>query len=235
MSKYKEVYSDIKEKIRNGYLKSGEFLESESELANKYSYSKDTIRKALSMLELDGYIQKVKGKNSLVLGHGRLKNTYLSSIQTSAELNKMEELNITTDLISLYIIQGEEDIMKIFHVSEDFDFYKVVRTRSLDGERIELDHLYFDRRIVPFLNKKIAETSIYEYLENKLNLKISHSRREIKFRYANEEEKKHMDLGDYTMVVVIESLTYLSNGNLFQYGATSYRPDKFTFTTVAKR
>ncbi len=235
MSKYKEVYSDIKEKIRNGYLKSGEFLESESELANKYSYSKDTIRKALSMLELDGYIQKVKGKNSLVLGHGRLKNTYLSSIQTSAELNKMEELNITTDLISLYIIQGEEDIMKIFHVSEDFDFYKVVRTRSLDGERIELDHLYFDRRIVPFLNKKIAETSIYEYLENKLNLKISHSRREIKFRYANEEEKKNMDLGDYTMVVVIESLTYLSNGNLFQYGATSYRPDKFTFTTVAKR
>lgn len=44
-----------------------------------------------------------------------------------------------------------------------------------------------------------------------------------------------MDLGNYDMVVVIESLTYLSNGNLFQYGTTSYRPDKFTFTTVAKR
>ena len=57
MSKYKEVYSDIKEKIKNGHLKSGEFLESESELAQKYLYSKDTIRKALSMLELDGYIQ----------------------------------------------------------------------------------------------------------------------------------------------------------------------------------
>ena len=47
MSKYKEVYSDIKEKIKNGHLKSGEFLESESELAQKYLYSKDTIRKAL--------------------------------------------------------------------------------------------------------------------------------------------------------------------------------------------
>lgn len=235
MSKYKEVYNDIKEKIKNGILKSGEFLESESDLAQKYSYSKDTIRKALSILELDGYIQKIKGKNSLILGHGRLKNTYLSSIQTSSELNKMEKLNIETELISLYIIQGEKELMDIFHVSEDSDFYKVVRTRSIDGEKIELDHLYFDRNTVSFLNRSIVESSIYEYLENELNLKISHSRREIKFRYANEDEKKYMDLGNYDMVVVIESLTYLSNGNLFQYGTTSYRPDKFTFTTVAKR
>ena len=56
MSKYKEVYNDIREKITNGTFKAREFLESESELARKYSYSKDTIRKALSMLELDGYI-----------------------------------------------------------------------------------------------------------------------------------------------------------------------------------
>ena len=47
MSKYKEVYNDIKEKITNGTFKAREFLKSESELARKYSYSKDTIRKAL--------------------------------------------------------------------------------------------------------------------------------------------------------------------------------------------
>ena len=63
MSKYKDVYNDIKNKIKDGFLKPGEFLASESELANKYSYSKDTIRKALSILELEGYIQKIKGKN----------------------------------------------------------------------------------------------------------------------------------------------------------------------------
>ena len=53
MSKYKEVYNDIKNKIKEGILKPGEFLESEFELAKEYSYSKDTIRKALSILELD--------------------------------------------------------------------------------------------------------------------------------------------------------------------------------------
>ena len=51
MSKYKEVYNDIKEKITNGTFKAREFLERESELARKYSYSKYTIRNSLSILE----------------------------------------------------------------------------------------------------------------------------------------------------------------------------------------
>ncbi len=235
MSKYREVYNDIKEKINNGQLQTGTFLESESDLANKYSYSKDTIRKALSMLELDGYIQKIKGKNSLILENGRMKNSLLTEIRTSQELDLGKTYDTKTHLISLYIVQGQEDIMNIFNVKEDKDFYKVVRNRSINGENLEYDVLYFDRKIVPFLNKNIVEKSIYEYLEKELNLKISHSRREIKFRYATESEKENMDLGEYNMVIVIESHTYLSNGYLFQYGTTTYRPDKFTFTTIAKR
>ena len=235
MSKYKEVYNDIKDKINNGQLGAGTFLESESDLANKYAYSKDTIRKALSMLELDGYIQKIKGKNSLILENGRMKNSLLTEIRTSRELDLGKTYDTKTHLISLYIIQGQEDIMNIFNVKEDKDFYKVVRNRSINGENLEYDVLYFDRKIVPFLNKNIVEKSIYEYLEKELNLKISHSRREIKFRYATEKEKENMDLGEYNMVIVIESQTYLSNGCLFQYGTTTYRPDKFTFTTIAKR
>ena len=234
VSKYKEVYNDIKEKITNGTFKAREFLKSESDLAHKYSYSKDTIRKALSMLELDGYIQKIKGKNSMVLENGRFKNS-LSNLRTSKELNKIENIDIHTNLIEMEVVSGIKEIMDIFEVSADVSFYKVSRTRVLDGEALEYEITYLDKRVVPFLDKKIAESSIYNYLEKKLHLKISHSRREIKFRYATEEEKKYMDLKNFDSVVVIESHTYLSNGTLFQYGINSYRPDKFAFSTVAKR
>jgi len=234
VSKYKEVYNDIREKITNGTFKAGEFLKSESDLAHKYSYSKDTIRKALSMLELDGYIQKIKGKNSMVLENGRFKNS-LSNLRTSKELNKIENIDIHTNLIEMEIVSGIKEIMDVFEVSDDVSFYKVSRTRVLDGEALEYEITYLNKRVVPFLDKKIAESSIYNYLEKKLHLKISHSRREIKFRYATEDEKKYMDLKNFDSVVVIESYTYLSNGTLFQYGINSYRPDKFVFSTVAKR
>ena len=45
-----------------------------------------------------------------------------------------------------------------------------------------------------------------------------------------------MDLGEYDMVAVVESTTYLSNGNILQYGIpTIIDQIKFTFVTMAKR
>ena len=182
MNKYEKVYHDIKEQIKNGTLKSGDFLKKEDDLAKDYNFSKLTVRKALAMLEAEGYIQKVKGKKSIVLEKKNLENISLTSIQTVQEINRLQNINLETDLISLYIVQGDKKLMKEFQVSESADFYKVVRTNSLNGEVLNYSISFFDRRIVPFLNEEIAKKSIYEYLEKELKLKIGYSRRDINFR-----------------------------------------------------
>ena len=235
MSKYKKVYQDIKKKIEDQVWSTGQALPTENELMEIYSYSKDTIRKALSLLEMDGYIQKKQGKSSIVIEHGLMKEQYLAEIKTAGELNKRSKHQIQTELTSLYIVQGQDDLMSTFEVDDKVDFYRVSRVRTIDGERLEYEISYFDRRVVPYLSKEIAESSIYRYLEEDLKLTISHSRREISFRFANEEEKQLMDLADYEMVVVVTSVTYLSNGQAFQYGTISYRPDKVSFVSMAKR
>lgn len=235
MSKYKKVYQDIKKKIEDQVWSTGQALPTENELMEIYSYSKDTIRKALSLLEMDGYIQKKQGKSSIVIEHGLMKEQYLAEIKTAGELNKRSKYQIQTELTSLYIVQGQDDLMSTFEVDDKVDFYRVSRVRTIDGERLEYEISYFDRRVVPYLSKEIAESSIYRYLEQELKLTISHSRREISFRFANEEEKQLMDLADYEMVVVVTSVTYLSNGQAFQYGTISYRPDKVSFVSMAKR
>ena len=235
MSKYKKVYQDIKKKIEDQVWSTGQALPTENELMEIYSYSKDTIRKALSLLEMDGYIQKKQGKSSIVIEHGLMKEQYLAEIKTAGELNKRSKHQIQTELTSLYIVQGQDDLMSTFEVDDKVDFYRVSRVRLIDGERLEYEISYFDRRVVPYLSKEIAESSIYRYLEEELKLTNSHSRREISFRFANEEEKQLMDLADYEMVVVVTSVTYLSNGQAFQYGTISYRPDKVSFVSMAKR
>ncbi|HBO88465.1 MAG TPA: GntR family transcriptional regulator [Streptococcus sp.] len=235
MSKYKKVYQDIKKKIEDQVWSTGQALPTENELMEICSFSKDPIRKALSLLEMDGYIQKKQGKSSIVIEHGLMKEQYLSEIKTAGELNKRSKHKIQTELTSLYIVQGQDDLMSTFEVDDKVDFYRVSRVRLIDGEHLEYEISYFDRRVVPYLSKEIAESSIYRYLEEELKLTISHSRREISFRFANEEEKQLMDLADYEMVVVVTSVTYLSNGQAFQYGTISYRPDKVSFVSMAKR
>lgn len=235
MNKYEKVYNDIKEKIMNNIIKTGEFLKKEDDLAKDYKFSKLTVRKALAMLEDEGYIQKIKGKKSIVMEKRNLENLPLTTIQTKQEINKMQNINIKTNLISLYIVQGIEKLMKEFNISEDADFYKVVRINSLDDEVLNYSTSFFDRKIVPFLNEEIAKNSIYEYLENDLNLKIAYSRRDIKFRKITPEEQEYFKLKGINMVVVIETHAYLSNGTLFQYESIVHHPEKFTFTAIAKR
>lgn len=235
MSKYRKVYNDIKHQINHGVLAPKQELPSESELMQHYGFSKDTIRKALSLLEMDGYIQKQQGRNSIVLEHNLSTPQILSEIKTVGELNRPLTHQVKTTLTSLYIVQGEETLMRIFNVDDQMDFYRIGRVREIDGEAVEYEVSYFDRHIVSFINREIAEQSIYHYLEKELGLKISHSQREIVFRYANEEEKNTMDLNEYNMVVNVASTTYLSDGRPFQYGSISYRPDKIAFTSIAKR
>ncbi|HFI0064849.1 UTRA domain-containing protein [Streptococcus suis] len=235
MSKYKKVYADIKEKIEQNLWQANQEMPTENELMEIYSYSKDTIRKALSLLEMDGYIQKRQGRNSIILDHNLVRKPFVSELKTVSELNRSAHHQVQTQLTNLYIVQGQPEVMKELEVDEKTDLYRVSRVRTIDGERLEYEISYFDRRIVPYLSKEIAESSIYQYLENDLGLEISHSRREISFRFATEEEKSLLDLADYDMVVSVTSTTYLADGRPFQYGTITYRPDKVTFVSMAKR
>ncbi|HEL1811491.1 TPA: GntR family transcriptional regulator [Streptococcus suis] len=235
MSKYKKVYADIKEKIEQNIWQANQEMPTENELMEIYSYSKDTIRKALSLLEIDGYIQKRQGRNSIILDHNLVRKPFVSELKTVSELNRSAHHQVQTQLTNLYIVQGQPEVMKELEVDEKTDLYRVSRVRTIDGERLEYEISYFDRRIVPYLSKEVAESSIYKYLENDLGLEISHSRREISFRFANEEEKSLLDLADYDMVVSVTSTTYLADGRPFQYGTITYRPDKVTFVSMAKR
>ncbi|HEM5074306.1 TPA: GntR family transcriptional regulator [Streptococcus suis] len=235
MSKYKKVYADIKEKIEQNIWQANQEMPTENELMEIYSYSKDTIRKALSLLEMDGYIQKRQGRNSIILDHNLVRKPFVSELKTVSELNRSAHHQVQTELTNLYIVQGQPEVMKELEVDEKTDLYRVSRVRTIDGERLEYEISYFDRRIVPYLSKEVAESSIYQYLEEELGLEISHSRREISFRFATEEEKSLLDLADYDMVVSVTSTTYLADGRPFQYGTISYRPDKVSFVSMAKR
>ncbi|MFH0395709.1 UTRA domain-containing protein [Streptococcus sp. A34] len=235
MSKYKKVYADIKEKIEQNIWQANQEMPTENELMDIYSYSKDTIRKALSLLEMDGYIQKRQGRNSIILDHNLVRKPFVSELKTVSELNRSAHHQVQTELTNLYIVQGQPEVMKELEVDEKTDLYRVSRVRTIDGERLEYEISYFDRRIVPYLSKEIAEKSIYQYLENDLGLEISHSRREISFRFATEEEKSLLDLAGYDMVISVTSTTYLADGRPFQYGTITYRPDKVTFVSMAKR
>lgn len=233
MTKYQKIYQDLLEKIKQGEIKPHTLLPSESELMKIYDASRDTVRKALNLLLNDGYIQKNKGKGSVVLDINRIAFP-VSGVTSFKELTKTLHGEVKTIVILLSEEKPDEEIQKALYVKDGL-VYHVKRIREIEGEKIILDEDYLNKSIVEGLSYQDAENSLYEYIEKKLGLKISFARKEITVVKATEEEKQLLDMLDYDLLVCVKSYVYLEDATLFQYTISKHRPDKFRFVDFARR
>lgn len=233
LSKYQKISQDLINKINNHEIKANTYLPSENELVKMYSSSRDTIRKALDILLKNGYIQKNKGKGSLVLDVNKIAFP-VSGVTSFKELAKTIKGEVKTELVEFSLNQVDEVMKKELYM-EKGNYYKVQRVRQIDGEKIILDTDYLNAEIIPGLNEKIASDSIYEYIEDVLGLKISFARKEFTVVKANDEEKKLLDMDGYDLLVCVKSYTYLEDASLFEYTISKHRPDKFRFVDFARR
>lgn len=231
-SKYLKIYNEVISQIENGNLEANEKLSSESEMMERYSVSRDTVRKALNKLEQNGYIIKKKGKGSFVLEMSRF-NFPLAGVVSFKEISQKMNGEIETYLEKFNLITDKHTIRKKLKCTDDI--WEVFRVRKINGEKIILDKDYLNRTLIPNLTEEICKNSIYEYIENVLNLKIAFARKEITVRQITEEDKKYLDIDGFNSIVVAKSYTYLENGELFQYTESRHRPDKFKFIEFARR
>lgn len=232
-SKYKVIYNKLLEMIESGAVKPNALLPSENELMRMYDVSRDTVRKSLNLLLQNGYIQKAKGKGSLVLDINRF-NFPVSGVSSFKELAKTMKGSSETIVHRFTLEAVDEAIAKELYM-QDGNVYKIERIRKIDGECIILDIDHLNAQIVSGLTEQIAQDSIYEYIEQQLGLKISFAKKEITVERATSNDKELLDMKDYDMVVSVKSYTYLEDATLFQYTESRHRPDKFKFIDFARR
>ncbi|WP_434302941.1 trehalose operon repressor [Clostridium botulinum] len=233
-SKYLTIYNEISNKIENNKIQSGEKLSSENEMMKEYNVSRDTIRKALNLLESNGYIQKVKGKGSFVIDINKF-DFPVSGLTSFKELSTKMGVESNTLVKELKLMKPDNFLMKQLNLSKNDDVWKVIRVREINNKKIILDKDFFNKKYVPLLTKDICKNSIYEYLENELGLKISFAKKEITVQQATQEDKSYLDFENYNMIVVVKNYIYLDDMNLFQYTESRHRPDRFKFVEFARR
>ncbi|MBP1948456.1 trehalose operon repressor [Virgibacillus litoralis] len=234
MQKYLTIYHELVKKIQSNQLPESTKLPSENELTEIYSTSRETIRKALNQLAQDGYIQKIRGKGSVVIDTNKF-DFPVSGIVSFKELATNLQLPANTIVNELAIVEADQELQSKLNINLRDSVWKVVRARKISGEKVILDKDYFNKDYVPELTREICEDSIYDYLENQLELKISFARKEIVVEEPSEEDRALLDLEGYSNVVVIKSMVYLEDTSLFQYTESRHRPDKFRFVDFARR
>ena len=166
-SKVSAIAQDLVDKIKHQQYKPGEYLPSEHQLMDLYGASRETIRKALTSLTDLGLIQKIRGKGSIVLNLDRYTFP-ISGISSFAELNNQLGLKAETKVL---LLQKEDHLptgfIKYFPEEKNSAGFHLERLRLIEGQADVLDCDYLLSPPINSLPKDAAETSIYNYLENK--------------------------------------------------------------------
>ncbi|WP_082232503.1 trehalose operon repressor [Halobacillus massiliensis] len=233
-NKFILIYNELVQKIQQGEYKAGDTLPSEHELTEQFSTSRETVRKALNLLSQNGYIQKVRGKGSVVLDHSKFEFP-VSGLTSFKELSEQLGQDFKTIVHEVYLQNADNQLKKRLNCSHSIKIWKVTRARVINGERIILDKDFIRSDIVPELTKETAENSLYEYFEDKLGLEISFAKKEIVVEPVTDEDKELLDVKEHSQVVVIRGYVYLADATLFQYTESRHRPDKFQFVDFARR
>ncbi|RRK10411.1 trehalose operon repressor [Lactiplantibacillus garii] len=230
------VYDDLMQKIDGEVYKLGTYLPSENQLCELYGISRETGRKALAALAENGYIQKIRGKGSLVIEH-RQYEFPVSGIVSYKEL--AQKLHITTkNVVYDYEPNGTLPVAAFASLGVDLTEAPVTvikRVRVIDDEPDIIDKDYILKTVVPEVPKRAAEDSLYAYFEDELELEIGYATKEITMEPANAEDRQQLHLDDGAYMAVVRSVTSLTDARAFQFTESRHRADKFRFRDFARR
>lgn len=234
MNKFNDIFLDLEKRILAGEYPANSLLPSENQLIKIYGASRETIRKALTLLTNAGYIQKKQGKGSIVLDLNRF-DFPISGLTSFKELQENQHIPNETIVVELGEVLISKKIHDITGWKQGEDAWKLIRQRKIDGEFVILDKDYLLKEVVPTLPKERARDSIYAYFEDDLGLDIAYAQKEITVEAATEEMRELMDLHEDTHVVIVRSLVYLEDTRCFEYTESIHRLDKFRFVEFARR
>lgn len=232
--KYLLIYEEIAQQIREGYFHPKTILPSENEFADRYHTSRETIRKALNLLAQNGFIQKIRGKGSLVLDLKRHQFP-ISGLISFKELAKNMGGKTKTTVDGFVLEQAGSDIAKELNIVKEELVWKVKRVRHIDEERVILDKDFIVEKQVPGLSRQKCQNSIFEYIEQELKKQISFAKKEFTVEEPNEEDRELLDMEGFHAIVIVKNYIYFADATLFQYTESRHRPDKFRFVDFARR
>ena len=228
---YFQLEMEIKEIVKG--LNPGDPISSEREFSEKYDISRMTVRQAINNLVNEGILVRKRGKGTFV-AEQKVEQP-LSGLTSFSEDMRSRGLKPLTKILSFQQINSDKSIAAKLKIAEGVPVYEVSRLRLADESPMALEISYLPANIITDLTEDTVYASLYEYIENELNLQISHATQTLESSLAQKSECSILQIEEGDPVLLIERFSYLQNGEAFEYVKSIYRGDRYKFVIDMKR
>lgn len=234
--KFGQIYSVLKERIESGCYQVGQMLPSENTLITEFNCSRNTVRRAISELVRDGYVQTSQGRGVCNIFQPIEQASYtMGTIESFRETARRTGQHSSTRVVSFSRCVADEEIASQTGFPVGTELFSLCRLHDLDNKPIILNISFLLVSCMPGLTAEIASESLYRYLEEELGMVIVTSKRTITVELATPLDHQWLELGDYNCLAVVSNQVYNSHGIMFEYTQSRHLPSIFRFQDNAVR
>lgn len=229
--KYKEICNFIEKDIRDGLYNDTKKLPTEETLMKQYEVSRNTVRKAISLLVDRGYVYQVQGSGIFI--RETTKDGCITLGTMKGLTGDFASKKITTKVLNLEIAEADEERANKLRCEIGTELYFVKRLRFLDSEPFAIECAYFNKDIIPYLSKEIAKKSIYNYMTTHLKLNIGFADKMIYCELLDEDNANYLGLKENDPTIIIEDTVFLTNGLVFNTSKVMYHYKKAKMLSIS--
>ncbi len=226
---YYQIFDQIRSQIESGLLPPGSQIPTEREVSDKTGVSRDTVRKAIKALTMEGYCQKIVGKGIFV-SQGRMPINIVTPQGTTKFVENLG-YELTSAILAKEILPFDfkTRLTKELDIAQGETMLKISRIRKIKNGPSLYEDSFLSLRRFPGLEDQPVERSLYDVLGNFYGTVPHHAKAELQIRAANEEEARLLDVALSTALLVKEAIVFSRDDQFVEYVRSLYPGDRFTF------
>lgn len=233
----KPDYVAIAETLRKGIedrtYKPGDRLPAERELVSEFDVARMTIRHALDLLQMEGLIDRKRGRTG---------GTFVRAVPPMLELTKIDGVDAQLDSLEIAhshetlsqgVVSAPHPVATAFKINSGDDVFRAEVLRYISGVPGILETIF-----VPLEYADIAQHldhSLIDALANKLGADVDKREDVIVPGAATDAERSRLEVTSAAQVLRITRTTHLRNDDIVAFSYVAIRPDVAQVKVVTAR
>lgn len=232
---YRQLKDILRADIERRNLRPGDRLPGDHQLCDRYGVSRPVVRQALSELQYEGVLERIKGRGTFVVP----QLTSQSLVQSLSGLHEDVTAlgrRLRSEVRVLRVTGADGDVATRLEVEPGTAVVEIERLRFVDDEPWVHALSHVPAAMAPDLvDQDLREQSLYALLERRYGLRLVRSRRAVEAHSASAALARDLAIPRHGPVLRLTAVTYGADNRPVETFVAHHRGDRSRFEVEVER
>lgn len=235
MPYYVQLRDTIQARIQSGEWSPGDQLPGEPELCRLFSVSRTVVRQALNDLANKGLVIREKGKGTFI-AQPKIRESLVQRL-TGFHQDMVDQGYVpVAQVLRQESIPASAKVARYLQIEPGDLVIAIERLRFVQDVPVQLVTTYLPFSLCSaLLDEDMTDQSLYALLEQQCGVFIVRGHRSIEAVPANEYEAKHLRVPNGSPLILLDSVSFASDGTPVEYYHALHRGDRTRFDVMLFR